>query len=457
MGVFSKTQPDGSPRQPFYAKQMRNERSEIYNKIVFAFLAVSFSVFAFQSWYFGSYYRLQENAYRLTVRIIDLDSRYAQSLAGAPAAVLGPNVVYAAQNNAANYPGFHLGWQYATEEELSMLKLTPDGQGVNATTYANQLVQNQDVFAVILIHPNATVRATEAAQQGSTGYDSRGAISFIYEEARNFFTEGLLVAPYGERLISSAINAANSQFAANFLSGAAANATAVTTAVAAMALSHPFGYSTFNLRPFDYSVAQAPTTAGAIYLIIFTFLISPMWHEAFGPLRRKLGMFSELSLALIVPLTAYFWLSLCYSLVTLAFHVPFDRYYGKIGFFLYWMMSWVTMTGLGFVMETMLSLLGLLFFPFFLLFWVIVNVAPAFYDIADMDHFYSYGFVLPVWNSVDATKSLIFGTKNHLVQNFVVNLGWVIASGTVLASVTAYQRRQADREELAQHKLKHNQ
>lgn len=85
-----------------------------------------------------------------------------------------------------------------------------------------------------------------------------------------------------------------------------------------------------------------------------------MWHEAFGPLRRKLGMFSELSLALIVPLTAYFWLSLCYSLVTLAFHVPFDRYYGKIGFFLYWMMSWVTMTGLGFVMETMLSLLGLL-------------------------------------------------------------------------------------------------
>lgn len=38
------------------------------------------------------------------------------------------------------------------------------------------------------------------------------------------------------------------------------------------------------------------------------------------------------------------------------------------------MASWVTMSGLGFVMETMKLWLGM-FFPFFLLFWVIINVS----------------------------------------------------------------------------------
>jgi hypothetical protein len=38
------------------------------------------------------------------------------------------------------------------------------------------------------------------------------------------------------------------------------------------------------------------------------------------------------------------------------------------------MANWVTMSGLGFVMETVFLWLGP-FFPFFLLFWVIINVS----------------------------------------------------------------------------------
>lgn len=75
--------------------------------------------------------------------------------------------------------------------------------------------------------------------------------------------------------------------------------------------------------------------------------------------------------------------------LSLAFGVDFTRKYGHIGFFLYWMyvfllapsadaahavgdrLNWVTMTGLGLVMEFMLEVLGLPFFPFFLLFWYV--------------------------------------------------------------------------------------
>jgi len=48
------------------------------------------------------------------------------------------------------------------------------------------------------------------------------------------------------------------------------------------------------------------------------------------------------------------------------------------------------MSALGFVMETVYLWLGP-FFPFFLVFWVILNVSVAFLDIGNMPAFYGYG------------------------------------------------------------------
>jgi hypothetical protein len=91
----------------------------------------------------------------------------------------------------------------------------------------------------------------------------------------------------------------------------------------------------------------------------------------------------------LITLLGYFWLSLHYSLVSLAFLVIFTRKYGTGGFPLYWMFNWVTMSTLGLVMETVFLWLGP-FFPFFLVFWVILNVTPVFLDIGDMAPFYRY-------------------------------------------------------------------
>jgi hypothetical protein len=78
-------------------------------------------------------------------------------------------------------PGYHLGWQIAPLSELETLRVAQGGQGLNASEYARDIVKNQDVWAVILINPNATVLATEAAQQGIAAYDPRGAIGFYFE------------------------------------------------------------------------------------------------------------------------------------------------------------------------------------------------------------------------------------------------------------------------------------
>jgi len=405
-----------------------------------------------QCLYFGAYFRQTENAYRLTVRVLNLDSQYAQNVDGAPDAILGPAIVDAVENSISSAPHFHLGYQIAGNDELSRLKLTEDGQGMNASEYARDLVLSQDVWAVILIHPNATVLATEAADFGQGDYDSRGALAFYYEEARIFYGTNQYIVTLADISIRSGIQQANINFANNYLQNAVAagNTNALVTASNGNALASAFGYSSYNLRPFDQIVAEAPTTAGAIYLIIFTFLISPMWKEAFTPLANKLNRSSELFLKVAVPILAYFWLSLMYSLVSLAFQLNFNITSGHIGFFLYWMMNWTTMTSLGLIMESALLLLGQLFMPFFLIFWVILNVSVAFLSISDQDPWYTYGFIMPVWNSVDASKSIIFGTKNHLAQNFLVCLGWIFFGACLLMTITAVQRMKADKQELEQ-------
>lgn len=58
-----------------------------------------------------------------------------------------------------------------------------------------------------------------------------------------------------------------------------------------------------------YLQGEAATTAGEIYLVIFTFFASPLWLKAFEPMRRKLKLSSQMLLQWGVPVASYFWIS----------------------------------------------------------------------------------------------------------------------------------------------------
>lgn len=459
--LFADTAPDGTPRRPFWHKDLTDGRKTWWKLETIAFVAVTLCTFTLQSFYFGVYFRQEENAYRVTCRIIDLDSE-AQPQGGA---LLGPAVRRAADESIAAKPHFHLGWQI--EEDLGRFALSGNGvpsgvsqRGIDADEYARNLVLDQTVFGAVVIHANATSAAKQAYENGSPDYSPLGAASFYYEEARNFYTTNQYLAFYTTKLLEAAGADAGMLFAQRQLNAAAAstaggavNFTALSTAIApppgrmgfsSSLLTKPFAYSQFNLQPFDQLVGTAATTAGQIYLIIFTFFVGLGFIQAFGPLAPKLTLGSEVLVRILVPFVGYFWISLMYSLVTLAFQVDFTRKYGINGFPLFWCVNFTSMLGLGYAMEFSLALLGPLVFPFFLLFWVICNVSSAFLDLADMDHWYSYGFIMPVWNSIDVAKSVIFGTKNHLGQNFAVNMAWVVVGMTGISLLAVAKRMRSD-------------
>ncbi|KAJ9093878.1 hypothetical protein QFC21_006251 [Naganishia friedmannii] len=358
----STKQPNGDPQVGLFHNSLQAERKTVFK--------MAFILNATQTVYFGAYYRQTENAYRLTCLILDLDSAASTfshstlspsaTTGGAYTALLGPLITSAAQNYLATRSGanvnstsWSLGYQFPSTETLAQFSLPVRGSdgavtytpGINASEWARERVNEQDVWAVVLVNGNATMDALHAIN-GGEGYDPTGAVTFIYTEARNFYAANQYIATQIITLLNSATQRASLSLLTTTVLNPRNSSTGIPQLAAAdpTSLSYAFGYNEHNLQPLNQLAGEAATTAGAIYLIIFTFLISLVFKPVFESVRHKLSLGSEVALKVLVPVVGYFWISLHYSL------------------------NWVTMSGLGLVMEFMLETLGLPFFPFFLLF-----------------------------------------------------------------------------------------
>jgi hypothetical protein len=101
---------------------------------------------------------------------------------------------------------------------------------------------------------------------------AQGSIGFFYSEARNFFTTNQYVVSQSVQLITSATQTASTSLISSFLADNTVDAAGLAalgeSEAGRMVLTRPFGYSEYNLRPFDQLAGEAATTAGAIYLIV---------------------------------------------------------------------------------------------------------------------------------------------------------------------------------------------
>lgn len=130
-----------------------------------------------------------------------------------------------------------------------------------------------------------------------------------------------------------------------------ANSQFDATALSAV-LSNPFSYAEWNVGPIANYAGIPASTVGLLYLLIFTYFFSIYFSQARAGLEPKLNLKNLLALRLIAPPLFYVFLSLFISLVSLAFLVPFNNFWGKGGFPLFWAANWMTMWALGLCMET---------------------------------------------------------------------------------------------------------
>lgn len=83
-----------------------------------------------------------------------------------------------------------------------------------------------------------------------------GAITFIYEEARNFYGANQYITRLSGRIMTQAASSAGTQLASQIL--AQGNASAILAAAPEGTVTGPFNYNLHNLHPFDQLAVSGP-------------------------------------------------------------------------------------------------------------------------------------------------------------------------------------------------------
>ncbi|KAL1690683.1 hypothetical protein GGG16DRAFT_55197 [Schizophyllum commune] len=382
------------------------ESRKMYIKVIFGgIVMIAVIIFGIFSIYWGALWKIP--AHPLKGWVIDFDGDR-----------IGSTVSNALVQSSAG--GSKINWipRYASEFR-------------NGDSDIADAILNEKAWIAVIINREATSTLQHAIASADASYNGSSALTAYGVEARSENAYRTILNP----VLQSTMQQIAAQFSRQ-TAAQVANSTNISEILrnAPQLITQPVSYTLVNIRPFDVPVASAVTFVGCIYQVILAFfvvMIAGGAREASG-LERKLTTMSLIHVRMTTSFVAYFILSLLYSLLSLAFQVPFDRRYGHAGFVIFWMVNYVGMLALGLALEAMITLLTVRFIPFFLLLWIISNISVAFMPIEVLPAVFRYGYGFPVYNISHAIRSIIFGSKNTLGLNFGIIIAWAAVSCVTL-------------------------
>lgn len=447
------------PPVDIWHKDLAHTRKDVFRRYTTTLLTLCVAIFAILSIYWGVLFNVKKLLPNITVAVVSFEGT-APYQNYQP--IVGPFVRAACEAEMASRYD-HLGYTFQEPSQYG-----------NDPANVRLAVYNQDIWAAIIVNANATALLQQAVETGNVSYDPRGAMTIVYNQARDVESYNFHIVPF---LDSIAVEIMTT-FATSWAQRVLAN-TSLSQAVYSrvpQAVSPGISFTSLNLRPFDPPVAIPTITIGLIYLIIiaffsFTFFIPT--HMKFvlpNPMypHPPLKFYQLVMYRWAATILAYFFLALSYSLVSLAFQIPFSNSppagsplnvngdwtktepvvganpYGHATWLVYFLLNFIGMAALGLTCENMAMLLSVLsplpFSALFLIWWVIANVSTGFYALELASDFYRWGYAWPLRQIVQGSKTLVFGTKNELRLNFGVLFAWIFV-GTLLFPIACWVMR----------------
>ncbi|KIY73267.1 hypothetical protein CYLTODRAFT_342742 [Cylindrobasidium torrendii FP15055 ss-10] len=312
------------------------------------------------------------------------------------------------------------------------------GQDVGALVHAEKTwvaVFHPTFNLFLLVNSNASAAMLQPDNDAAT------AITVYAVEARSENAFRLLIRPTTQALLESI----SAEIATQNVQRLSTETLSSLATAAPQVITRPVWYNIVNLAPFDVPVAVAITFVGLIFTTILAFFIVMIGVSArtLSNIEKRISTPRLLVLRLGSIFLAYFFLSLFLSLLSLAFQVNFNRTFGRAGFLVFWMLNYTGMLAVGLILEALVPLLTSRFLPFFLIFWVIANVAVCTQPIDVFPHFFRYGYAMPYYNISGAARTILFGTKNNLPLHFGILIAWVALSIVLLVACQLIQRRRS--------------
>ncbi|KAI2625380.1 MNNG and nitrosoguanidine resistance protein [Hypomontagnella submonticulosa] len=438
----------------FWDSSMNKVRREVVIDWARTLLSLMVLILAVLSLYWAALSHVEQNISSLKVHVVDFDGQVAPYDAVTP--LVGPAVTAAVQK-MLDSPQHTIGYTI----------VPPSAYGFDPIA-VREAVYDWHCWAAVIVNPNATALLQEAVSIGNASYDPTGAIQFIIQTARQDTTFSAYIVPQLQVLAT--------QFAASFgptwTRAVAANESVSrdVLARAPAALNPGVTPLTIDLRPFGPAAATPSVTIGLIYLIIvaffsFTFFLPIHMKFVIPAGHPPLRFWQFIVWRLAATITTYFFVSLTYSFVSLAFQIPFSSppashvepavnatAYGRGSFVVYWMVNFIGMNALGIACENVAMIIGQPWTAAWLIFWVITNVSTSFYAIELAPGFFRWGYAWPLHHIVQVSRQILFDLHSEIGLNIGVLFAWIAVSVALFPFCCYFMRWKQEREKRAAEK-----
>ncbi|KAK3050646.1 hypothetical protein LTS18_012554, partial [Coniosporium uncinatum] len=315
------TENDGEDAKPqavgFWHPALKPVRNEAMLKWLLTTVVLMAFILSVLTIYWGVFFHLPKNIASLVVYVVNFDGQVAPYTNG-PDPFVGRTITELAVRMVKS-PTATLGFG-----------VLPASQFKNDPMLVRQAVYEWDAWAAVIINPNATALLYDAVQNGNSSYDPMGACQLIYQSARDDTNWYDFMQPILSMFMTEATTMVGRQWASQILQQASNNPSLLAGMQAApQALSPAIGFSQYDLRPFYPYTTIPAVSIGLIYLIIISFFsfsfYLPIHLKYLSPQDHPPLKFPQLVLwRWLTTISAYFFLSLAYSLISLALQINFS-------------------------------------------------------------------------------------------------------------------------------------
>lgn len=310
-------------------------------------------------------------------------------------------------------------------------------QKINTTTEAinNEiihLIYKEDFWVAVNFKPNATRGLYDAlVSQNSASFNSSEYFQFVYESGRDPSNLKAVILPVPLEIEVYLRRYFITQYLPSLYENITASNNATVNSMN-LARSGSLTFELFDYRPFYDRLLLVVTQIGCVYCLILTvfqfMLFSPLHAEMAKLLKSRSRIYYRIGISFCI----HFFLSLFFCTVTAMYQVDFTRAFGKGGFMVYWMSTYMFMLAVGGANENMVSIIFAVA-PQFLGFWILgfvaLNLCTAFFPLAMNSNFYRWGYMMPLHNLVDLHRVTFLNVSRwKMGRNYGIFAAWIVVN-----------------------------
>ncbi|CCF57618.1 hypothetical protein KAFR_0C06253 [Kazachstania africana CBS 2517] len=314
------------------------------------------------------------------------------------------------------------------------------------------LIYDEKFFVSLNVQPNVTRTLFDSLtnNKSTSLFNSSSCFQSTYESGRDPINIIGFIVPLITELETYFQQYYSSQYLPQFLNNITIE-TPLNYTKLSYASQMKFDY--LDYRPFYDRILYGPAQVGPIYTMTLTVFLFMIYGSVHARMAQILKPNNAIFFRWFLNCLTCFLVSLFICTVSAIFQVDFTRAFGKAGFIIYWMTTWLYMFAVAGIHENVISIIfsyRRYFTGMWILGFTMLNIAPTIFSMALDDTFYRYGYAMPMHNAIDIYRVIFMDLSRYkLGRNYGILVAYVVINAILNPFILRFVRKVVERREAA--------